>query len=77
MTNPLTNKNRVLIGSYVHVPNFLNFDMDDIVSFDNNFCFFFLFLTLILTQTQGVFGLKTYVEIHVGKKMCENIYKVV
>ena len=62
------------MGSYVHVSNFLNFDMDDMVSFDNNFCFF---LTLILTQTQEVFGLKTYVKIHVGKKMCENIYKVI
>ena len=65
------------MGSYVHVSNFLNFDMDDMVSFDNNFFFFFLFLALILTQTQEVFGLKTYVKIHVGKKMCKNIYKVV
>ena len=39
MTNPLTNKNRVLIGSYVHVPNFLNFDMDDMVSCDTKYFF--------------------------------------
>ena len=39
MTNPLTNKNRVLMGSYVHVSNFLNFDMDDMVSFDKNYFF--------------------------------------
>ena len=35
MTNSLTNKRRVLIGSYIHISNLLNFDMNDMVSFDN------------------------------------------
>ena len=57
MTNPLTNKNRVLMGSYVHVSNFLNFEMGDMVSFDNNFFFFFfVFSAYFNTNLGGVWS---------------------
>lgn len=57
MTNPLTNKNRVLIVSYVHVSNLLNFDMNDMVSFDNKFFFcFFVFNAYFNTNLWGVWS---------------------
>ena len=43
------------MGSYVHVSNFLNFDMDDMVSFDNKF-FFFFFNAYFNTNLGGVWS---------------------
>ena len=63
MTNPLSNKNRVLIVSYVHISNLLNFYMNDMVSFDNNnnfFFFFFVFNAYFNTNLWGVWSENIY-----------------
>ena len=44
ITNPLIIERHVLVGSYfcIHISRLLNFDMDDVVSFETKYFFHFL-----------------------------------
>ena len=62
ITNPLTIERHVLMGSYfwTHVFHLLDFDMDDIISFDTKYFFqklrkMFPFFLLFFAKTNGIY----------------------